>query len=861
MLTLGAPWLLVLLLLVPLAWWIARRSKVGLAPRHRAVVLGLRAVALTCLIAALTAPAWRGESTKMSVVYALDVSRSVAPQFVEAALDWIDAANRRAQPASSRVVAFADRAQLLDNVDAVRSLQVDGKESDSGINRGATNLERALDVAMLGFDPDAVKRLVLLSDGNATTGDVWREVPRLRAAGVRIYSVPAKARVPEGAWIDSIELPSRLRRKEPLQVKLHIATERGGSARVSLREGARVLAGRTANLRPGMNEVVFETSIDRTGLAELIGEVTMEGVTRSAPARLSRSIWLSAAPKLLYVEGHAASSAYLHDALTAQGIDVVMKSAAELPDSAAGYDDYDAVLLSDVAAQQISIEQMQVLDAWVRNAGGGLLFAAGESTYGEKSAEDKGYSGSVLEKALPVQFKAQEKKKELAMVIAIDRSYSMKGRKINFAKEAARATLDLLEEQHRLAVIAFDSQPYVSVPMQPLKAKRKVEELISRIQASGQTNIYPALQIAFRMLNEQDVKSKHVILLSDGDTTPADFQRLVTRMADAKITVSTVTLAGEDEDEQLMNNIAKWGRGRSYRVVDVETLPQIFIDETHKAVRSNLVENAFRPTVKHKVHALKGLDFANAPELKGYISTKARDTAEMLLVSDTGAPILARWQYGLGRSVAFASDVKNRWAADWLNWDGYGKLWAQLVRDTMRRGAGDELTLDVFRDGSSAVVTLSVAAGDGKFNEALTPRVRVRSGAAAARDVELQPIAPGIYQARTVIAPTPLPIRVDLQTTKGISDAALARLGPRFLDYGQLDEFRYQPPNVELLKALSRETGGRYAPQAEQVFEAHGDRVGQRTEMWPWLAVAALLFYLLEILFRRAPFAWRWLGS
>ena len=44
-----------------------------------------------------------------------------------------------------------------------------------------------------------------------------------------------------------------------------------------------------------------------------------------------------------------------------------------------------------------------------------------------------------------------------------------------------------------------------------------------------------------------------------------------------------------------------------------------------------------------------------------------------------------RWQYGAwGAPVLFASDVKNRWAADWLRWDGYGKFWAQLVRDTMR---------------------------------------------------------------------------------------------------------------------------------------------------------------------------------
>jgi uncharacterized protein YegL len=465
-----------------------------------------------------------------------------------------------------------------------------------------------------------------------------------------------------------------------------------------------------------------------------------------------------------------------------------------------------------------------------------------------------------MESILPLQFKAQEKKKDLAMVIAIDRSYSMKGRKMNFAKEAARATLDLLEEQHRLAVIAFDSQPYIAVPMQPLKAKRKVEDLISRIQASGQTSIYPAMQIAFRMLNEQDVKSKHVILLSDGDTNPADFQRLITRMADAKITVSTVTLAGEGADQQLMADIARWGHGRTYTVEDIETLPQIFIDETQKAVRFNLVEGAFHPVVKRKVRALNGVDIAKAPELKGYISTKARDTAELILTSDTGAPVLARWQYGLGRTLAFTSDVKNRWSADWLSWDGYGKLWAQLVRETMRRPEREELVFEVSREGNEALLKLSALTAEGRFITGLKPLVRVRGTSAPGGAVELLQDAPGNYRARVPLRPGATPVEFELLESPGMTRSAIARVGTRSLHYPTTDEYRSLPPNLELLKTIAQETGGRYAPDARDVFADLGDASERHTPLWPWLAGLALLCYLLEIFLRRAPIAWRVLG-
>ncbi len=254
---------------------------------------------------------------------------------------------------------------------------------------------------------------------------------------------------------------------------------------------------------------------------------------------------------------------------------------------------------------------MQAIESYVRDLGGGLLFASGENVHGEQ-----GYSDTAVEKVLPVQFRAQEKRKDLALVIALDRSYSMKGRKMEMAKEAARAALDLLEEQHRFGVVAFDSQTYIAVPIQYVRSRRKAEDQISRIQASGQTNIYPALGIVYRLLQKTESKAKHVILLSDGDTHPADFETLVKRMAAEKIVVSTVAV-GADADRVLMADIAKWGKGRAYVAQNAESIPQIFIEETERAVRSNLLEESFRPVVKHRSAVFRGLEVDNAAGTSG----------------------------------------------------------------------------------------------------------------------------------------------------------------------------------------------------------------------------------------------------
>jgi uncharacterized membrane protein len=535
-------------------------------------------------------------------------------------------------------------------------------------------------------------------------------------------------------------------------------------------------------------------------------------------------------------------------------LDVTSVPGSALPADPTELSSYDAVIVSDVARSDLDERRMQALAAYVRDFGGGLIYAAGETTYGQAA-----FSDTVLEHILPVEFKAQEKRKDLALVICLDRSYSMKGRPIELAKAATRAALDLLEEQHYFGVIAFDSQPHDTVPLQQVRSKRKAEDLIDRIQASGQTNIYPSLATAYRWLQSNPAKRRHVILLSDGDTAPADFERLIRRMVDAHITVSTVAI-GPAAERELMSNMASWGHGRAYYAEDVALVPQIFVEDTQNVSRTTLVEEPFRPIVKHPIEALRGIDFAAAPALRGFASVKARDGAEVYLESESGAPILSRWQYGLGRTVVFASDVKNRWAADWLAWPGYGKFWAQLVRDTMRRSSGEDMVLSVSREGQRAVVTLEAPTRDGNWRNQLTPALQVLRPGGARQTVPLKQHAPGAYRAEIPldgVAEQAYEFR--LESVGGISDAEARRLGTRRLYYPYPDEYRSLPPALSLLTALAEQTGGKVAPTTQQVFDAGTDRGRAETALWPGLAFAALLLYLLDIAVRRAPKIRSWL--
>ncbi len=856
MLSLDALWPLWLLLLIPVLWWIAHRSRTTLGRRHLVVATALRTLVFALVIAALTRPAWLTSPNDISVVYALDVSRSVAPAFVQSALSWIRSANSEQHPASARYVVFGERPVVVDDVEQILKLAVTS-EQDAGrgsVQQGATDIEAALDLALLASDPDQVRRVVLLSDGNQTEGDVWRVLPRLVSEHVRVFAFPAGERAQRDAWIEAIEAPPGVRRDEPVSIVVRVASLEPAPATLRLLTDTGELGRQSVQLKAGTNVLSFRARLRQSGAVELSAEVKAQGDNVTENDRLQQSVWVGPRPRVLYVEGQPDSARYLRDALDKDGMVVTTVSGNDVPTSAKSLSAYDAVIVSDVARTALDDRRLQALESYVRDSGGGLLYAAGETTYGQQ-----GFTGTPLERVLPVEFKAQEKRKDLALVVCLDRSYSMKGRSMELAKAATRAALDVLEEQHQFGVIAFDSQPHETVPLQAVRSKRRAEDLIDRIQASGQTNIYPALATAFRWLQNAQAKSRHVILLSDGDTAPADFERLLKRMLDARITVSTVAI-GKEADRDLMEKIAGWGKGRAYYAEDPSQVPQMFVEDTQNVSRATLIEEPFHPVVKRKVEALRGIDFAKAPMLRGFASMKLHDGAEVFLQSESGAPILSRWQYGLGRAAVFASDVKNRWAVDWLQWEGYGKFWGQLVRDVMRRDTGEDLRMNVSREGAKARVSLQAQTPAGGWQNKLAPVVRLTRPGGGAELLALRQTAPGLYSTVVPLgSATSAPFAFELQPSGGIAAEGARRAGVQRIYYPYPDEYRTAAPNIALLRSLAEQTGGKLAPATAEIFAPGADRGRRHQSLWQWFALAALILYVFDIALRRAPLIRRWL--
>ena len=830
--TFQAYWPLLLLLVIPVLWRVQRTSMMDLSSRQLQLSVAVRSAVVLLLAFALMQPVVYRSGPFVSVAYVLDVSRSVSPAAVQSAIRWIQQTNSSANPASVHFVPFGANAAVLETLNQLKSVSVADNAENGSIDQSATNIETAVDSALQTFPPRHLKRMVLVTDGNENSGHVTNLLSRLRAEGVRVYTMPLEARVNQDAWIEGVMSPSEIDPEALFPVEAHIYSQADTSGEVQLRSGDKSLASRAVHLTPGMNRIAFETSIkDESGPVSIEAEVRIPNDTFADNNKFRNSIVVKGLPRILYAEGHAESAKYLESALKMDGFVVNSTSAAAIPSTVGQLDAYDAVILSDISASSLTPQQMRAIATYVQDLGGALIFTGGDNVYGEN-----GYSKTDIERVLPVTFDSKRPPQSIAMIVVLDKSGSMGTLEMALAREATKAPLTVLRDKDHFGVVAFDSNFYWAVPLQTAANREPIKAEINKILAGGETNAYPALDAAYKQLLNDPSELKHVILESDGHSTSAPFEELATRMAQSKITVSTVAL-GAGADDILLGKIASWGRGRSYLVSDVASVPQVFSKEAEQATGNTLREQSFKPIVKKNVQVFKGIDFNSAPNLLGYVATKPKDTSEVLLESpERKDPILARWQYGLGKTALFASDVKDRWAVDWLQWPGYPKLWSQLVRQTMRMRDDSGVDLNVVRDRDTAKITINA------IDNELKSQLRVVRPDQSVGDVPLHQAGPGSYEAV-------LPLK-----QKGpylfrlVGDAG----GPsRTLTYSAPNEDDFYPPDTDLLKTISNETKGEFQPKPADIFNAQGETTLLPVTLWQYLAGIAIMLYFGDVFLRR----------
>ncbi len=851
---------LLLLALLPCLPWLASFSLADLPRAQRRLGVVVRSLLLASLVIALSRPARTRESSRISTIVLVDVSDSVSDEALEASrgrlLEILDASR---EDDDVQLVTFAEEARV---VPLTLPLEVP-PVLDRHPERGAgTNLSAALRLAYGLYPPGHIRRALLLSDGSETHGDLLGEASRAVELGVRLDALPIREGVPPEVAVVDLTLPNQIRVGEPFRIHARLYASRATRARIRLYQGETLngLDGvRDVEVEAGESELTFESVVRMPGPVTYRVTLSPQGEDSFASNNhFEASAIVPGRPSVLYVEGTRGRGAHFARALTAADFAVDVRSPRAIPTSLRELERYDFFILSDVPADQVSASQIDTIERYVRDVGGGFMMVGGARSFGLG-----GWQGTRMERLLPVRLDSERRRDQpsLALALVIDRSGSMNGQKIELAKEAAKATAELLGADDYISVIGFDARPERIVRMQSARNRMRILRDIGRMSARGGTAIFPALDMAYQDLAVTRARIKHVILLTDGQSPERGISELVQVMRSEAITVSTVGL-GSDVNRALLESLATLGGGRSYITQDAHNIPRIFMRETTTVARSSAVEEYFQPVAVERADFLRGIPLRSAPFLHGYVATRRRPSpAQVILASDLGEPLLARWRVGLGWSMAWTSDVKSRWASEWLRWPSFSRFWAQLIREHMRHRREQRLDMSAEINGDEVRVVVDAIDRDDHFLNGLESTLsilgpmRAAGSPLASRGQEtrrqeehaLRQTAPGRYEARFALHRYGSFVLEAAHHAEGrlVAESGTHISNPYPAEYARLE------PDLALLGEAASLTGGRVDPLGDSLFDPGEERIERHEELWSWLLLVALGIFLFDLLLRR----------
>jgi len=328
--------------------------------------------------------------------------------------------------------------------------------------------------------------------------------------------------------------------------------------------------------------------------------------------------------------------------------------------------------------------------------------------------------------------------------------------------------------------------------------------------------------------------------LTDGISEEGDSLSLAKEAEAQKVTISTVGL-GQDVNRSYLERVAQGAGGKSYFLTEPQGLEQLLLRDVLEHTGSTTVERPLAPEVLKHAEILNDVGMETAPALKGYVRFISKPTAETILQLDRHDPLLARWQYGLGRSAVFTSDAKARWAADWVTWKGYDKFWTNLSRDLLPRAEGGEASLNY--DSANGDLVVDYRLGRGVPEPDMIPDIYAFGPDGFQQPVPVKKIAAGTFRGRLPIGQRQGLFRVrPVQESRAFPEAGLYRPEAELADYGS---------NETLLKQVAEFTGGRFQPDPAAVFSGGGRSIASSLQLWPGLLGLAVLLSLAELVLRK----------
>ena len=853
-----APLFLILLAAIPVLIFVQRRAHLGAAKWRKSVTFFLRGTALLCAILALADLHRTHKEQRLAVVFLIDASESIPSTEHEEASKQINAVVAKLKPTDRfGIIGFATETSVLREIRSKRDLPPEDMLAGSletlreqTLGRGGTDILTALKRAIALLPDNYHRRIVLFSDGTHNAGGTALKdyLPLLSASNVEISTIPLDA-VKDAVRVVQLQLPTQVRKGQHFGIEAVIETD-GSIPKLNAtlyHEDTPIddfewtlPSGR--HVRPLLPQQISEEGSRTYRLKLNVIDEIPENNQASAVVQIQDKPQVS-----LYTEDNLADTASLKTVLEENGFGVEVMSPAEMPTELVALQRSDVLVLSDVSVDSLSSEQLQHIENYVYDLGHGLVVIGGRHAYGPG-----GYTDTALERSLPVEMTPRERKDAVAIVFVLDTSGSMANyvgarQKIQLAIEGVRTGIRNLDEEDVAGILGFNTDVH---RISDLTSNHSVLiTAVSKLRPTGgTTKIKDATEKAYEMLKANEAKRKHIVLLSDGksDGAASAFLQLAARIAEARISITAIAIG--DANKQLLTQIAETGGGRAVFVQNLQQLPTV-LTEAVRETRRYIVQEPFQPVIVVSSEPVVA-GIGTPPQLHGYISTTEKEVAQVFIHSHKDEPILAGWNFGLGKSIAWTSDVQPGWSKEWIPWDNFGKFWGQVVNWVLPATDTDaDFDLSVSLQHGVAQVSI-----DTRTSSQAAYKLHVAGPEGTSEPVEMQQDTPtrysGIFQMHNSGA--------YIVTAQREGDER-RRTEVLSLSYpAEYAEFRV---NTDLLKMLAAGTAGIHEPTSTQITRPAGTPVEKKTSLAQALLIAAAILFVLEMILRRYSIANRHLTA
>lgn len=802
--------------------------------RDKLMIASIRGIVYFLLIFSLTIPTLHLPVESKQIVFLLDQSESVADQ-TNKMLDIIEESIKVKNTKDEfAIVSFANNTLIEFPFQTSATLNALQENTE----KGNTNLENALITSASLFE-HGTGRVVLFSDGNETIGSSRDILTLLSEQGMEVDIVPLSSEEKDDMALTSLTVSETMFEGELATVTVRIHSNRDKQANLRLSLNDQDIIVQELAVKRGDNIFTFTHPVEEHGLFVYRADIASQNDFYIENNSLYAVSNVVGTPKILLVESEPSS---LQRILLNAGLGVDSVLPEQLPTTLSHFLQYQNIIFNNISGTHVTEQQMELIEQSVRDFGNGFIMLGGGDSFGLG-----GYFKTPIEKILPVEMeiKGKEELPSLGLVIVLDRSGSMQGQKLAMAKEAAARSIELLREEDTLGFIAFDDRPWVIVETGPIEDKQETADKIRSITAGGGTEIYTSLQMAFDELNDLKLQRKHIILLTDGDSaTSGDYYSLIEEGKEHNVTLSTVAI-GLDANSGLLESLAEEGGGRFYNVTDESVIPSILTRETVMITRTYIEDDPFYPTV-YAIDGWDSLFTSGVPQMNAYIATTPKATAKFPLISEKEDPILAQWQYGLGTTIAFTSDITGRWSGDFAAWQNWPQFLSFMVSRTLPKYGSQLMDLEVVNRGSKTYLNLR-----GSQSQLYQLDTAIVSETGEKIESNIKMTAPGNYEVEIPNEPG----LYFLNASQRMENGEINNFQSGFtIPYSQ--EYIITGTNLDLLNTIAESTNGKIIDSSEEIFRNLEHQPYNRTSLSQWTLILAFILLFIEFVLRRLGVAY-----